>query len=189
MIAWLAAKIGVRAAGIAMHVIGWLVIAAAALAPLWMAYRHGVTVTAARYELIAEERAMAVSAARTAAVETARGEERYAAAKSIAATEARMRAEKEENDALNHDITALRAGGLRVRNRLAAGRCADLDVRADAADPGRVAAARTGGLLPADAQFLLHDFGTEPDRIARKLTEAQAQLRICDGLNHASTSP
>ena len=44
-------------------------------------------------------------------------------------------------------------------------------------------------LQPERAEFLLRYFGAEPDRISRKLAEAQAQLKICAGLNQVITIP
>lgn len=186
MIGWLSARFaglfGAGAAGILAHVIGWLAIAAAALAPLYLSYRHGVTVTAAHYDkVIAEQRAQYASA-EAEAVKAVQAEERAAAQVALKATEARMRAEQEQNNALQADITSLRSGTLRLRSRLAANRCSADDVRADATHPGRVAKARTAGLLPKDAEFLLR-IGKEADGVVNKLTEAQGLLKVCESLN------
>lgn len=182
--AWLAARVGGKFVGMAARAVFWLLVLLAGLAPFWFVCHRCEAATAAKYQKqIAEER-VANLRALAASVEAVKATERAAAKASLEATEARMRAEKEENDALSRDITALRGSTLRLRNRLAAGRCSDADVRADAAAPGRVAQARTGGLLPADAEFLLR-FGREADSVARKLSEAQVQLRACQKLTHA----
>lgn len=188
---WLASLLGTVAgplaggwAGILGRLLMWLLILALGLLPFYGCYRWGAHNTRLTYEAALSALNAAAATTRTNAVIKARQEERDAAQASIAATEARMNAEREENDALQADLTSLRGGNLKLRNRLAASRCSADDVRADAANPGRPAAARTAGLLATDAEFLLR-IGREADAVARKLTEAQQQLRVCMTLNHA----
>ena len=100
------------------------------------------------------------------------------AASAIAArdTEARWRAEykaiaerflaeqKEADEKYQSDIAGLRAGAVRVRDRLACpARSAEAPaVAGGAGDPG------PGGLLPADAEFLLRE-AARADEVARQL--------------------
>ena len=72
MIAWLAAKFGARFIEIASRVVLWLLVVGAALAPLWLAYRHGVTVTADKYQAVAVKLAAANALSRLTALEAVR---------------------------------------------------------------------------------------------------------------------
>lgn len=157
----------------------YLIVVAIVFASLFGAYRHGVTVTASKYQDKIDRQA-AADAAATAALEAKVRQVEDDAAKQLAAVDANYQEKmKNEIDSRDAVIAGLRAGSVRVRERFTCASTAS-GVPNTAASAGRSDAAGGRGLQQADAEFLVS--------IAERADQVVLQLQACQAVVAADRS-